>query len=691
MRALDFALILLVVGGAVALALVLRSAAFELRARLYRILAGLSLGLVVAGALCIVLQGALAGGFGLQEAFRWDTVDSVLQTRFGKAFLWQLGLAVVIAPAAFLASRSKKSSVGWLVLVPALLLLPTISAAGHARTSGTYALIADVVHVAAASVWVGGLAFTVLALLLAGADRWPLAARAVPVFSILAVASVVTLIAAGTLRGYQEVRAFHGLWDTTYGVLLLVKIGIVLPILALGAYNNRFAVPRLKRQIASATEQRRFLRMAGAELALMVAIVSVTAVLVTEPPAKASVKPAKYVTDTVPIGNLEVNYIIEPAKTGPNVIHLYFFTRAGVPANVDDAKLSATLPSKGLGPVRIPLQRIVPSHYTTPAGVFPQPGEWQVTIEARRGEFEALTQTVTVPSPCADEADKAASLAVYNEIWPLDAVTLDEVHSFESGATAFADFIAPGGSAWVGVMPWRPGIGQVLVTILPAHRGRGLGTAFYERVSAWLREHEVDTIDAPIPEDDERSIAFAAKRGFEEVERNGRMLLELTAREPDPVAPPEGVEIVTWAERPDLVREIYDVACEAFPDVPGDRDHVMESFEDWLEHDMKGSGDLPEATFLAVSEDEVVGYSKFSLTAAQPTTATHDMTGVKRAWRRRGIAAALKRAQIAWARERGYELLATQNEMRNEPMRKLNERLGYRPAPGRVVMRGPLA
>jgi copper transport protein len=396
-RALDFALILLVVGGAGALALVLRSAAFELRARLYRILAGLSLGLLVAGVLCIVLQGAVAGGFGLQEAFRWDTVDTVLQTRFGKAFLWQLGLAVVIAPAAFLASRSRNEWFGWLVLVPALFLLPTITAAGHARTSGTIALVADVVHIAAASLWVGGLAFTVLALLLAGADRWPLASRAVPVFSILAVGSVVTLIAAGTLRGYQEVRAFHGLWDTTYGVLLLVKIGLVLPLLALGAYNNRFAVPRLKRQISSALEQSRFLRVAGAELAIMAVVVSVTAVLVTEPPAKASVKPPKYVTDTVPIGNLEVNYIVEPAKTGPNVIHLYFFTRVGVPANVDDAKLSATLPSKGLGPVRIPLQRIVPSHYTNPAGVFPQSGEWQVTIEARRGEFEALTQTVTVP------------------------------------------------------------------------------------------------------------------------------------------------------------------------------------------------------------------------------------------------------------------------------------------------------
>jgi GNAT superfamily N-acetyltransferase len=292
---------------------------------------------------------------------------------------------------------------------------------------------------------------------------------------------------------------------------------------------------------------------------------------------------------------------------------------------------------------------------------------------------------------CSDDADKAHSLAVYNEIWPLDAVTLDEVRSFESRATAFADFVASGGSAWIGVMPWRPSIGQALITVLPTHRRRGLGTAFYERVSAWLREHEVDTIDAPIPEDDETSIAFATKRGFHEVERNGRMILELTARVPEPVAPPEGVEIVTWAERPDLVRGIYEVACESFPDVPSDRDQVMESFEDWLEHDMKGSGDLPEATFLALAGDEVVGYSKFSLTAAQPTTANHDMTGVKRAWRRRGVAGSLKRAQIHWAKQRGYERLATQNEMRNEPIRRLNERLGYRPAPGRVVMRGPLA
>ena len=129
----------------------------------------------------------------------------------------------------------------------------------------------------------------------------------------------------------------------------------------------------------------------------MAVIVGVTAVLVTEPPAKASIKPPKLFTTTAPLGNLELNMTIEPARTGPNVIHLYTFTQRGVPAPTAAAKLSATLPSKSLGPLRIPLQRIGPFHYTVSGATFPFAGDWQLTIEARRGEFEALTQTITVP------------------------------------------------------------------------------------------------------------------------------------------------------------------------------------------------------------------------------------------------------------------------------------------------------
>jgi copper transport protein len=333
----------------------------------------------------------------------------VLQTRFGKAFLFQIGFAAAIVPLAFTAGRVRNALLGAVVLVPGVAILPTLSAAGHARTSGTLAFVADLAHIMAGSVWVGGLAFTVLALLRAREDRWPLAARAVPVFSMLAVGSVALLILAGSVRGYEEIvppdlgarhvpRAiWDGVWHTTYGQLLLAKILLVVPLLGLGAYNNRFAVPRLRKQIASVLEQRRFLRAAGAELAIMASIIGVTAVLVTEPPAKASIKPPKLFNTTIPLGSLELNMTIEPARTGPNVIHIYTFTQRGVPAPTAAAKLSAILPGKNLGPLRIPLQRISPFHYTVSGATFPYAGDWQLTIEARRGEFEALTQTITVP------------------------------------------------------------------------------------------------------------------------------------------------------------------------------------------------------------------------------------------------------------------------------------------------------
>ena len=70
--------------------------------------------------------------------------------------------------------------------------------------------------------------------------------------------------------------------------------------------------------------------------------------------------------------------------------------------------------------------------------------------------------------------------------------------------------------------------------------------------------------------------------------------------------------------------------------------------------------------------------------------AMHDITGVKRAWHGRGIGGALKAAEIAWAKANGFERLQTQNEERNEPIRRLNQRHGYVVEPGSVTVRGPL-
>jgi mycothiol synthase len=297
---------------------------------------------------------------------------------------------------------------------------------------------------------------------------------------------------------------------------------------------------------------------------------------------------------------------------------------------------------------------------------------------------------------CSDEADEQASLNVYNEVWPHDRVGLDEVRSFKASLVDYLDLIARidgavAGSGFAAIQPQRPELVVVLLTVLAEQRRRGAGTRLYETISAWARERGLDELEVVVSDDDAESLAYAQRRGFVEDRREKGVALRLAEIEPPPVEPPPGVEIVTWAERPKLARGMYEVAVEASPDVPGWEDELMEPFEDWLAHDMQGSGDRPEATFVALVGDDVVGYAKFSLTAAQPTTAHHDLTGVKRAWRGRGVARALKATQIAWAKANGYEELRTRNDERNAPIRRLNEEFGYRPAIGRIYLKGPLA
>jgi GNAT superfamily N-acetyltransferase len=245
----------------------------------------------------------------------------------------------------------------------------------------------------------------------------------------------------------------------------------------------------------------------------------------------------------------------------------------------------------------------------------------------------------------------------------------------------------------IGVGGWHSpeGVARGEIRVIGAERGRGVGSALLGELSVWARRLGYAELMGPVKEVDAESLAWTERRGFVEVGRNSMLVLDLRAIEPPAVVPPQGIEIVTWAERTGVEREMYAVAREAYPDVPGEEEAEVAPFEEWLSMDMQGASDRPEATFLALADGEVVAYAKLALSLARPAVAMHDMTGVRRAWRGRGIAAALKAAEIAWAKEQGYERLETQNEERNEPIRRLNERYGYVVEPGSVTVRGPIA
>ena len=286
-----------------------------------------------------------------------------------------------------------------------------------------------------------------------------------------------------------------------------------------------------------------------------------------------------------------------------------------------------------------------------------------------------------------DELERV--VAVHNAVQVDDPTTVPELVDWQRQAEDMVWLIgttdgedAGGG---IGVVGWhaQPQTAFLELWTLPEARGRGVGGAVLEELRRWSAERGCPATEASVAENDEASLAWAKRRGYRQVGGNSSLVLELDGVEAPAVDPPDGIEIATWAERPGIERELYEVNVEAEPDIPGEEANEMPPFEKWLSNDMQGHSDRADAVFVAFADGKVVGYAKLAIRPGS-TRAYHDLTGVKRAWRGRGIAGALKRAQIAWAKEQGYERLVTRNEVRNEPIRRLNERHGYVVEPGTI-------
>ena len=247
----------------------------------------------------------------------------------------------------------------------------------------------------------------------------------------------------------------------------------------------------------------------------------------------------------------------------------------------------------------------------------------------------------------------------------------------------------PAGFGLVGVSPEQDEepFAYTELGVAPDFQGRGVGAALHAALSDHARELGKSELLLEVSEEDSGAIAFLEKRSYREVERQKAVALNLTELDSVSVEPPTGVEIKSWVDRPDLAPDMFDLYREANADIPGLDAEAAPSFEDWRVRELERPARRHDLSFVALADDELVGYATLDVF---PAGGFHGLTAVARAWRRRGVGRALKRSQIAAAKAAGLERLYTESEERNEPMRRLNEELGFRPIPGMVVMRGPL-
>jgi len=439
-RALDYVTIALAVGGLCFLVCcwlpVLAAAsgagwpqasrAFARRAE--RILAATIVAGLLVSLFGIVLQGADAAGIAFWSSLKTPVLESTLKSRFGvvwggRAIVWLLLGGVLFAPR--LRGRSaipvlddaaergrgleRPATVRIALLgLCALLLAATPALSGHASIqSPVWAFLpADIAHVAGAAVWVGGVALLALALpaatrRLEPAERTGVLSDALTRFSPIALGCVIALAIGGAIAAYIDVRSLSALFDTTYGRLLLVKTALFAGLLAAGWSQRRRIIPGLAalrtRLQSPGTVGVRARRTLLAELALMSGALIATAVLVAyAPPIDAASGPF---STSATLGAATLEMTVEPARVGPNTIHLYLIdAKTGQPYTATkELIVQARLPAKGIGPLALRVSRAGPGHYIASGAALEPEGEWTIAVTDRISEFQQFAHTITVP------------------------------------------------------------------------------------------------------------------------------------------------------------------------------------------------------------------------------------------------------------------------------------------------------
>jgi mycothiol synthase len=286
-------------------------------------------------------------------------------------------------------------------------------------------------------------------------------------------------------------------------------------------------------------------------------------------------------------------------------------------------------------------------------------------------------------------AERRDDVRTYIEVW--NAVTPDEPAFFEQQwerrerdprrlyllAERDGDAV---GCGFAGASD-SPGRGFVSPRVVPAARRQMTGTQLLLALAAHLTELGFETASAHVDGNDPGSLAFAERHGFVEADRQVEQV-KTVGNEPPPRVP-EGVHFVSVAERPGLLREAYELGVQGWADmattVP-----VTISLDDWL----RDEATIPGGSFVALAGEEIVGYSGL---CRQPDGVVEDgLTVVRRDWRRRGLARALKQAELAWAAANGIDEIVTWTQRGNEGMRAVNEQLGYVYCSVTISVRRPL-
>jgi copper transport protein len=373
---------------------------------------GLTLALVaaavtlVAAVFALVVQAAMAA-----DAEPWQALGEPLAALWGTRYsaIW-IGRMLLILALGALAWFLRRPGVGaghpgWLlgaVLGGLLLLTTSLNSHAAATQQGTLLAVAvDWLHLVATALWIGGLVVLVVALpatlgALPEGLTGRLLAATIPRFSVVGLAAVGVLVVTGLYQTWLYVGSVDALTSTPYGQALLAKIGLLLPLLGLGAANLLIISPRAAKAVRRGTRgalerlsglERRFRQTTGAEVLLGILILLVVGLLTSLEPARDALR-AQGVVRTLQVEDLRAVLRIAPGDAGLNTFDVALF-EGGRPF-VDAQRVTLRLEhvEHEMGVTEQRLDPVGDGHYRAMSGALSMAGPWKIEVYARRAGRE---------------------------------------------------------------------------------------------------------------------------------------------------------------------------------------------------------------------------------------------------------------------------------------------------------------
>ncbi|MEU5156403.1 copper resistance protein CopC [Glycomyces sp. NPDC021274] len=357
----------------------------------------------VATGLAVVAMTAVLG-LPLQAAYETGTsisnldavgLQSVMESNVGLAGLLRLLLVLLALPLMRTVVTSEEEPKPLLVAGLAgvgLALAATWPLAGHPMATEpiVVAFVADLVHLAAAMAWAGGV---IAILVLACRKDAEIPDKTAETWIVLVPWLCANVLVAGLATGLLHIDSIEALTDTTYGRLVILKAALFVLIVGAGLFTRRALLRR--------TQARRRLRVAaGVEVVFLAVVMGAVSVLVQAVPAKTALLETETTeaesTETATLVTTELfsaQVVLEPGRPGPNSVRILATDLAGEPFPAEE--WTATYGLEGEAPEEMPLIELRTGILAGEVSL-PEEGRWIVTFTLTDAEGNAATAEAAV-------------------------------------------------------------------------------------------------------------------------------------------------------------------------------------------------------------------------------------------------------------------------------------------------------